>query len=430
MTKIETTFLAALKAALQHDLLDSATELTGAQWQTLFRLAEVHHVTPMIYESVYKCASYQQAGEPLLQQVKRASIRLITGQTIRSGSFQGIYQALLSAGVTPAVVKGIICRSLYPNPDARVSGDEDVFIPEDQFDICHKVLLEAGLVLAEPEQDIRSAHEVAYHQPETGVYIEVHKHLFPPESEAYGDLNRFFDGIFAKDTQPHQGENGITRHPVEGVGYFTLNPTDHLLYLILHAFKHFLHSGFGIRQVCDICIFADTFGSAIDWSYVLDSCRDVRADLFAGAVFAIGDKYLGFPPEKAGRSEEWDLTEGLEVPMLADLLQAGVFGQADMSRKHSSNITLNAVIADKRGATAGRGKLGHALQSVFLPLHAMEKRYTYLKTMPVLLPVAWSQRVIQYLQETREGQAGNNAAESLTIGAERVELLKQYGIIK
>ena len=36
-----------------------------------------------------------------------------------------------------------------------------------------------------------------------------------------------------------------------------LAPTDHLLCLLCHAYKHFLYAGFGIRHVCDIGIFAE-----------------------------------------------------------------------------------------------------------------------------------------------------------------------------
>ena len=38
--------------------------------------------------------------------------------------------------------------------------------------------------------------------------------------------------------------------------------------------------------------------------------------------------------------------------MLEDLLSAGVYGGADMSRKHSSNIILDAVDAQRQGRKA------------------------------------------------------------------------------
>ena len=53
--------------------------------------------------------------------------------------------------------------------------------------------------------------------------------------------------------------------------------TDHLLYLILHALKHFLYSGFGIRQVCDIALFSERYRDEIDWSRVKTELQSVSA---------------------------------------------------------------------------------------------------------------------------------------------------------
>ena len=74
-----------------------------------------------------------------------------------------------------------------------------------------------------------------------------------------------------------------------------------------------------------------------------------------------------------------------------------------------------------------------ALHSLFLPLHAMEGRYPYLKKAPVLLPLAWAQRAFGYLKEQKAGKGagkGEGLLESVRIGEERIQLLKQYGIIR
>ena len=46
-----------------------------------------------------------------------------------------------------------------------------------------------------------------------------------------------------------------------------------------------------------------------------------------------------------------------------------------------------------------------------------------------MLPVAWTSRLLKYHKETSR-TSGNDAAESIRIGNERIELMKQYGIIK
>lgn len=38
-----------------------------------------------------------------------------------------------------------------------------------------------------------------------------------------------------------------------------------------------------------------------------------------------------------------------EEPMMIDLLDSGIYDDSSLSRKHSSNMTLSAVSADKQG---------------------------------------------------------------------------------
>ena len=44
-------------------------------------------------------------------------------------------------------------------------------------------------------EELESVYEVPYGKKGSLIYIELHKSLFPPESEAYGDLNRFFANV-------------------------------------------------------------------------------------------------------------------------------------------------------------------------------------------------------------------------------------------
>lgn len=431
MQKMNRLFLEALKASLNSTQVEwTADDVSQKEMMQLFQMAGVHHVVPLIFEAVFNCEAAGALPPQFLAMQKRSVIQQIAIQAIKSSEFYAVSEQLRKADVLPCVVKGIICRKLYPNPDARMSGDEDVFIPETQFEPAHKALIDMGMTLMNPEEDIHSVYEVPYVKPGSPLYIELHKHMFPPESEAYGDLNRFFDGIHVRRIAPHAGTCGLIEEEIDGMKFLTMNPTDHLLYLILHSFKHFLHSGFGIRQVCDINLYANAHGAEIDWEYVLECLREVRAELFAVSMFVIGEKYLTFDPNNACYPDNWKSIDVDESFMLEDLLSSGIFGQSDMSRKHSSNITLNAVIADKRGETASTGKLQAAIKAVCLPVDKLSGQYPYLKKMPFLLPIAWIQRVWTYRKETAGNKGGNNAVESIKIGNERVELMRRYGIIK
>lgn len=60
--------------------------------------------------------------------VKRQVMKQVMQQTVQTSEFMPLNQKLQAAGITPLVVKGIICRNLYPRPDHRRSGDGDVLI--------------------------------------------------------------------------------------------------------------------------------------------------------------------------------------------------------------------------------------------------------------------------------------------------------------
>ncbi|MCD7817700.1 MAG: nucleotidyltransferase family protein [Lachnospiraceae bacterium] len=407
-------FLQALNAALKNEKVTWADGIPPETWYLLFQLAEKHHILPMIYEAVYNCPAAKEVDQNLFLPFKQRTVQTVMLQTMKTSEFLALYRTLTDAGVTPVVVKGIICRNLYPNPDYRISGDEDILIPEGCFSKCHELMIDCGMECAESEIDIEQAYEVPYGKKGSPIYIEAHKALFPPDSEAYGDFNRFFTDIWRR----------AIKVSVDGVQILTMGYTDHLFYLICHSFKHFLHSGFGIRQVCDIILFANQYGREVDWQLLLKQCQEIRADLFTAALFKIGQKYLTFDPVKACYPPEWQKVEVDETLLLNDLLDAGVYGDGSMSRKHSSNMTINAVESQKQGKKAGRG----FLKSLFPSAKALEKRYPYLQKKPFLLPVAWVSRIWTYKKETDRGN-NNNAAESIKIGEQRVELMKQYGIL-
>jgi len=412
---INKLFLEALGASLKGTYVDWEDGLLQEDWADLFALAQKHQVLPLIFEAVYASPAGRRADPRMMLFYKRQTMHSVMLQAMKTHEFLGLMQHLKDAGLKPCVVKGIICRSLYPNPDHRISGDEDVLIAPDQYARCHEALLAYGMKPSEPEQDREAAYEVPYGKPGSPMYIELHKHLFPPENDAYGDFNRFFEDVCDR----------LTQICVSGETMYTMHPTDHLFYLICHAFKHFLHSGFGLRQVCDIVLYANHYGSEIDWLYVYDRCAQIHAQHFAAALLKIGERHFGFDSQKACCKEIWEALDVDETPMLEDLLSSGIYGDASMSRKHSSTMTLDAVTADKQG----RKHSGSVLRMLFPSAKLLAPRYPYLKKKPWLLPVAWAARIGHYCKERRM-VADSRASESLRIGKERVALMREYRIIK
>lgn len=412
---VKKRLLEALKCFLEGEKVQWESGISGEEWGELFDLAIQHQILPMVYEAVYACPAFGSMPDNQKDYIKHRMIQQVMVQGRKTAEFLALYSRLLEKSLTPIVVKGIICREMYREPDYRVSGDEDVLIPSEQFTLCDQVFRENAMDYLEPEKDPEKEGEVPYYKKGGLLHIELHKELFPAQSEAYGELNEMFRNVFQRKIQTE----------IQGIPVYTMGHTDHLLYLILHAFKHFLHSGFGIRQVCDIVIYANTYGSEIDWEYLYQACQKIRGENFTAALFHIGEKYLNFDKEQVHYPAVWQQEEADGEALLDDLLQGGVFGDSSLSRKHSSNMTLAAVTDEKKGR-----KLKASLSSSLFPdKEYMAGKYTYLEKYPFLLPAAWGSRILNYMKETR-GTKNNNAKESIEIGNQRIELLKKYKIIR
>ena len=408
MDRTNELFLNILCAALRGEQFRVPEDVPADAWQTLLRMAAIHKVDALFLEAVHASGTLQNTVPELAVSLKRQVRQQVVLQTIRTSEFLALNELLKAAGIPVIVVKGITCRELYPSPDHRPSADEDVLIRPEDFDACREVFARFGLETTMEEQEASDSYEIPWRKPGSPLYIELHKQLFPEASGAYGDLNRFFEGVFERSVEI-SACGGTIR---------TMDPTDHLFYLICHAFKHFLHSGFGIRQICDILLFAERFGAEIDWELVLENCRAIRADRFAAALFAIGSAHLAFDRELARYPESWRAISADGTALLLDVLSSGIYGTADADRTHSSTITLDAVAAGKEGRRA-RG----VIASAFPAARELEGRYPYLKKHPWLLPAAWASRIVHYAQED------TSAAEALKTGRERVALLRKYGII-
>lgn len=399
----ERLLLTALRCAIRGDTVPWTAPLDFRTQNELFRLADAQVVLPLVAHAVYQRPELFRPGT-LAAWIKKARL-LSVSQAARTGEFLELYEILAARGLHPAVLKGLVCRNLYPNPEQRASTDEDLFISREELLLFHDALLEDGLTPVDPAMSLEDADEAAYWSEDRGLYLELHLRLFPSKSDAYGDFNRFFDAALA-DTE----EIEIYGHRIR-----TLCPTDHLTFLLCHACKHILHGGAGIRQFGDICLFAEKYADRIDWPAFLSRSRELGLESLLKGIFRIGQEHLGIPAP-----DVFSVLDVDELPLLADSLRGGLFGADDPDRLHSSTLTLDAVAASKTGRRT-RG----ALHSLFLPASSLVGRFPYLRKRPWLLPVAWTQRAWLYLTKDKP-----NPGNTLRIGRERIELLKQYDLLQ
>lgn len=402
----QTSLFTALRVSIPDSQIQAnAVCLQPHEWCKLLELSQQQKLLPLVIDALGGCAALEDwAGSAA---AKRAARLQVAAQALRTQDFLRVYNQLCAAGVTPLVVKGIVCRMTYPKGDLRPSADEDIFVGDAQFETCCEILRQAGM---QCEENANTATDdvISWRAADGNLCIELHRSLFPTQSSVFASLEGFFSGALAKPYAYEVPEGGVV---------YSLNPHEHLLYLLLHAWKHFIYSGFGLRQVCDIALWAQRYAEQIDWALLTRQTACVRADVFTAAVFQIATEHLGFSLPDAPKLQELS-----SEAMLSDLLCAGVYGTADRSRQHAASLTFRAVETQKSGRLRG------LLAAAFPARKNLCRAYPELVEKPYLLPLVWCRRLAKYRTEVRQ-QADSSASETIQIAESRTAMLRYYKIL-
>lgn len=380
--------------------------LSGENWINLKQLAAVHKLAPVVFDTLWKTPGFCDGDQRAAAQWKQETMLQAAGQAARSLRIVELLEKFRQQEIPYALVKGLLCRELYRHPDLRLSGDEDILVCPADRERCHLILNENGLQLME---NIGGDDVTHWQDAATGLHIELHVRLFASGRREEEQLNRIYE---------QQLSRTVTA-VVSGGEVQTFHPTYHFAFLVCHALKHFLAGGVGVRTLCDVLSFAEHYRAEIDRDRVEQLLKLVRGRIFLDQIFGMGQQWLGFDPAGAG----WSYTVQPDPKaLLLDCLDAGVYGQSSMSRKHSAGIVLEAAVGE-----TSRLKLRGSL---FPSRTHMTGRYPVLERWPVLLPVCWFHRLGSYALEVSRSQgADNSPMASVALGKKRMEMMVKYGVL-
>lgn len=396
---------AALAPAEQAVLSAFSSYLTGAPFdaaqvetEAFFRVSVAHKILPMTAQVLLRAAP--EMPQSLQAGLQTESMRQVILQARKTEQFLATCRALQAAGVAPLCVKGITCRVLYPELDLRISADEDLLVRDAELEVCDRVLKSLGYAISGTPSD----SETSYFHAESGCMLELHRSLFPEDGGVYSRFNALLGDLFA-DAVPLE---------IGGVALRCPAPEKHLLYLILHAYKHFLISGVGIRQLADIALLARA--NDIDWAAIFDACDTVRLSGFLNAVLAIDARWFGL--ETAGiRAPQFEPETDADA-LLQDVMQGGVYGPKHPDHLHSGALTF------RQYADGLAGKRSFLSGALFPARERMARKYPYVKKHGWLLPAAYASRLLKY------AFSNHDSVYALDTADRRIGLMRKYGMIR
>jgi hypothetical protein len=333
------------------------------------------------------------------------SLFMVAKQVEKTEMFLNLYCAFLKENLHPIVMKGIICRQLYGKyEDYRPSGDEDILVKVDDFHKVRKVMEEEGFECEEPNitrKQLEHIHHVEFYHKDSGFLVEVHTNIIGNENRQRAKMNSYFDNVFE---QEHVVD-------IKGVLIHTMNYTEHYIFVVLHAFKHFLSSGVGIRQVLDILLYQKRYESEIDWEIVSQGLKENQARDFLGDVQAIGTEYLGFVFQQQLPCKNPQI-------LLEDILDVGVFGKRSKADELASRLNISTADTNQQGFRKW-------IRAGFPELAYMQVGAPYLVERPWLLPLEWLKRWYRFVKKIKSC-GGSLLSDGIQQSKIRKELLDKY----
>ena len=286
-----------------------------------------------------------------------------------------VFAKFSSCSVPFLPIKGFETRKLYPHPEARPSCDMDVLYRESDKDTIEEILKEEGFAFAV---------ENVTHQEwkKEGITFEMHHSLMGQIPQ----FHEYYQDVWTKLVL------------VDGAQY-AFKKEDGYIYHLVHAVKHLLHSGFGVRTVLDVHMYRKD--GDMDETYLSNELEKLGLQKFAMQI------------EKLAKVWFWGDEEDEETMLFGDyVLSCGTFG----SRK---NLALKG-----KGNNAFGAKWKYMIKVIFPPYSSMKYWYPAVKKFPPVLPFVWVYRWFEVLF-TRRRSIKKAAKAFSNINSDRLQKMKK-----
>ena len=314
-------------------------------WDYIWNKALEQNISGLLASVILKLPKENQPEN--LQLWRNVVIKTTYLMSRKNAEFERMISVLGEYKIHPICLKGCMIKTLYKNPFLRVMGDFDLFIEESDRSSVLQIFEKEGYQTKSYDFMIKASKgEIAW--------------------EIFTTLEQEFK------TDTEYWDNCLRMHAcMDQNGYLRLDQTYDFAYTALHAAKHFLNSGSGIRPLLDLALMLKNYDD-IDFYAVEELCKSQEMSKVIDYIYNVVDKVFGIPV--CVEYKELD-TE----PFLENMLQYGVFGRSEQVRPTAGD-EVDISIVKRR---------------LFPDAKTLSREYKYLKKFPILLPVAWIERVIK-----------------------------------
>ena len=316
MTQTQNTLLALLRSALWGIPCSPESQ---PDWKRILLLAEQQTVSGLVAEAVMLVPEEFGPDAACRMKLHSKVTKIYQSHALLNRKVAQVKQLMDAHGIRSVLFKGQGLALNYPNPLSRQCGDIDLYVGEANF-LESMNIMEPG-----KEHDPgKYAHQKHFNANSEGVEIEIHRiaSILP---------GRRADRLFREWTVERLEKSELRKAEIGGTE-INLPPVDFdAVFILNHAWHHFMTGGIGLRQLCDWCLYLHRFHKEIDTDILSMNLRDFGL-LRPWQIFAsVAVQHLGLPADECPLyNGDYDSKAG---KVLEVIWSEGNFGMHSEDRK-------------------------------------------------------------------------------------------------
>ncbi|AWI06379.1 nucleotidyltransferase domain-containing protein [Clostridium drakei] len=368
--------LACLLTASIHGEKINNAEVDNINWNIVFKMAKEHDVFAFLYPIIKSMQDNFNHEDEIVLKWKKNTILASIIQKQNINKMTSVLRALNEAEIQVIGLKGLVLRELYPVKELRTMSDSDILVHFEDVEKVEKILLNLGYF----EYSRDSKH-----------ILFSHKRFLPIELHW-----KLIDTLYFKNADYIERSIWENTENVNICSATVLVPSleNQILYLCLHMAVHFVYSGFGLRQLCDLVILVETQRHKVNWNSFYEQVKKCKIENFVIAIFEVCKRlfHMVVPNELYNREVE----NNEYIDMIIDSVfiggvYGGIYGKVILS---AVDDKLLSYCESDRQSHSFMGKFKCIVGFFFPRADKLSKRYSYVKKHPMFIPLAWLHRLI------------------------------------
>ena len=329
--------------------------INNLEMEHIFQLSRAHSLEALIGTTL------KNAGVALPKEWNECILKAIRKVMLFDAERTKLFTFMEENAIWYLPLKGIVLKDYYPVIGMRQMSDNDILFDADFGDKVQKYMESQGyksVVVG------TGTHDVYEKEP---VYnFELHRILYAPMD--WNNWEAYYRDIKKK----------LIRNSATSYGYH-FTDEDFYVYIVVHAYKHYVRSGTGLRTLLDFYMYLKAKEQKLDFSYIERECEHLGIEEFELQSRKLCKKVFQKSDLKTVKEFEDLLTEE-EKEMLLYYLSSGVYGTLERGVRNSMKQFAKS--------SGKKSKFAYLLMRIFPGMEAFGQ-YPIIRKHKWLLPVGW-----------------------------------------